>query len=128
MAEETQQAQNPEEPVEIAIEDMVNEEIKALLEHPVTPQWIHPLLVQVAEEGHTYRLAHIRQNVQLLIRIMEDSTPAEMTLWIEDEVLPDWMREGVAMYRVEQTRIAKKRVLSDIEAVEELLDMKCGFE
>ena len=42
-----------------------------MIADPDTPAWTHPILIAAAEEDHTYQLPHLREDVRLLMRIME---------------------------------------------------------
>ena len=59
---------------DMTVEDLLKAMIQEMITDPETPAWTHPVLIATAEEDHTYQLSHLREDVRLLIRILEGET------------------------------------------------------
>ena len=65
------------EPTKEEAEHIVEQMLNDLIAHKKTPMWTHPVLEQTRDAGHTYPLVHLREDVRLLIRIMERGNEEE---------------------------------------------------
>ena len=113
---------------DMTVEDLLKAIIQEMITDPETPAWTHPVLNATAEEDHTYRLSHLREDVRLLIRILEGRTGDAIALWIGEDIIPGWMRYALATYLAAEGRFARGRVVADAETVEEILTIRCGYE
>ena len=113
---------------DVTVEDLLKAIIQEMIAHPETPAWTHSILTTTAEEDHTYRLSHLREDVRLLIRIMNGRDDDAIALWIGEDIIPGWMRYALATYLAAEGRFARGRVVADAETVEEILTIRCGFE
>ena len=108
-------------------EDFLETRIQEMVADSDTPTWTRPVLMKTAQEDHTYRLSHLRDDVRLLIRIVEEDDDG-IALLIGDDVIPGWMRHALATYMAAEGPFARGRVVADAERVERLLTIRCGFE
>ena len=98
-----------------------------MITDPETPALTHSVLIAAAEEDQNYRLSHLREDVRLLIRILEGRDDEAIALWIGEDIIPGWMRYALATYLAAEGRFARNRVIADTETVEELLIIRCGM-
>ena len=113
---------------DMTAEDLLKAMIQEMIAQPETPAWTHSILIATTEEDHTYRLSHLREDIRLLIRIMDGRDYDVIALWIGEDVIPGWMRYALATYVAAEGRFARGRVVADAETVEEILTIRCGFE
>ena len=113
---------------ELTAEDLLKAMIQEMIAHSDTPAWTHSVLIAAAEEGHTYRLSHLREDVRLLIRIIDGGDDDSIALWIREDVIPGWMPHALATYLAAESRFARGRAIADAETVEEILTIKCGYD
>jgi len=118
----------PSEPTEADAKRIVADMISAMIDHEETPPWTHPVLEQARDADHTYPLVHIRADVRLLIRIMEGGTEEEIVLWLRDRAIPEWMQSSLALFKVQDNRFERQRLISQAEVLEDILTIKCGFD
>ena len=118
----------PNEPTEEDAERIIEDMISAMIDHETTPRWTHPVLEQVQDADHTYPLVHLREDVRLLIRIMEGGNEKEIVLWLRDRVIPEWMQSSLALFKVADNRFDRQRYISQAEVLEDILTIKCGFD
>jgi len=102
--------------------------ITKLIDDPGTPSWTQPVLRSTAEADHTYPLVHLREDVRLLVRIMEGDNPDEIELWLAEDVIPGWMRLALALFQEADSRFARAQFISEAEVLEEVITIKCGFD
>ena len=102
--------------------------IMKLIDDPGTPRWTQPVLRLTADQDHTYPLVHLREDVRLLLRIMEGGNFDEIELWLTGDVIPGWMRLALALFQEADSRFARARLISEADVLEEVITMKCGFD
>ena len=56
---------------ETTAEELLRAAIQEMIVDHDTRAWAHPVLIAAAEEDHTYPLTHLREDVRLLMRIIE---------------------------------------------------------
>ena len=122
---------DPIRPTEPTAEDakrMVADMINDLIDHKETPVWTHPVLEQARDADHTYSLFHLREDVRLIIRIMEGGNEKEIVLWLRDRATPAWMQSSLALFKVADSRFERQGIISQAEVLEDILTIKCGFD
>ena len=102
--------------------------IMKLIDDPGTPAWTQPVLRSTAEADHTYALVHLREDVRLLVRIMEGGNADEIELWLAEDVIPGWMRLALALFQEAESRFDYARIISEADVLEEVITVKCGFD
>ena len=107
---------------------VVNDVILKTISHPATPPWTHRILTETAKAESTYPLVHLREDVRLLLRIMEGGNHEKVELWIGEDLIPGWMRLVLATFLEEESRFARQRMIADAEVVEDIITIKCGFD
>ena len=63
---------------DMTVEDLLKAIIQEMITDPETPAWTHPVLIATAEEDRTYQLSHLREDVRLIIWILEGETTTRL--------------------------------------------------
>ena len=91
------------------------------LEHEDTPRWSYSLITSMApRQMSTYRLFHIRADIELCISILEEDDPAAREEWAQNPDAPDWFREVMVAFSFATSRFAVARIIADLQMLHQL--------
>ena len=83
----------------------------------------------IEPEDSQYGESRLRSTVRLVSAIMEQTGPADIKVWVDDEEqLPDWGREALQGFLVTGQGFEKNRLISELDTVDNLLTSRLGYD